>query len=151
MNEWKNKEGGGERNRGVKQQTPLWINKVYGSFFIAADFRQMASQRKASSIYKYILKCWKKKSILQGAGTRCLYFSESLYSRTGSRAWWYSTTLGNWRPGWVPQFPLRHTCVQLCWGKTVFVHNFPFVDMELQWGNLGQIEIFSSMHQNNGL
>ena len=36
------------------------------------------------------------------------------------------------------------------WGKTVFVHNFPFVDMELKWGNLGQIQILSLVHRNNG-
>ena len=32
-----------------------------------------------------------------------------------------------------------------------FVHNFPFLDKELKWGDLGQIQILSSMHQNNGL
>lgn len=36
------------------------------------------------------------------------------------------------------------------WGKTVFVHNFPFVDMELKWGNLGQIQILSLVYRNNG-
>lgn len=34
---------------------------------------------------------------------------------------------------------------------TVFVHSFPFVDMELKQSNLGQIQILISMHQNHGL
>lgn len=44
-----------------------------------------------------------------------------------------------------------HLCAAMLGEKTVFVHNFPFVDMEQEWGNLGQIQILSSMHQNNGL
>lgn len=51
----------------------------------------------------------KGKFHLQGAGTRCLYFSKSLYSRTGSGARRQSPAPGTEDLAEL-QFPLSHTC-----------------------------------------
>lgn len=43
-----------------------------------------------------------------------------------------------------------HLCAAM-WEKIDFVHSFPFVDTELKWSNLGQVQILNSMHQNHDL